>query len=534
MFKSQNFCHIASNNRNNVKAGMFIYRTTDDLATVTANGYFNDRIIDLNLHDIIVHEQIDNADPTKVKQNFLCVVQKTLTNVNTKIMDTDEVDGANTDLDNLSDTGKANISAEGTYDSNATYDAGTVGEAITGKASTDLSNLTATGANIANWSTNVSNCITEIPQDIKLELNNGTLTLKAGSKVYVPNDVGVFDEVVITNDITPQAFSVNDDVYGVYVNTSQQLFCKKLSGFVSGATTPPAISDGIWYNTTANRIEWYTDSAWSGNGGRSFPIAIITVSNGAISSIDQVFNGFGYIGSTVFALPGVKGLIPDGRNADGTLKTVKVSVSNLDTMTHSSGTVYNDYAVLGLKSDGTIDIFSPSVYNPETNYVNSHNYTQHIQVGRVMVELSGTISYFGDIKQPFHAVDYNDFAKLETSKANTSLDNVSAGIDFVVESQLPTAQNNYTWYRKYKSGWVEQGGYVATSSDVEKTVSLPVQMDNVYYDVQIQREYASSPGSTNANLTAMCVWGLSTTGFKCWDKYGTSIGVHWEVKGKAA
>ena len=34
--------------------------------------------------------------------------------------------------------------------------------------------------------TKVSNCITNIPQDIKLELNNGVLTLKAGSKVYVP------------------------------------------------------------------------------------------------------------------------------------------------------------------------------------------------------------------------------------------------------------------------------------------------------------------------------------------------------------
>ena len=32
-----------------------------------------------------------------------------------------------------------------------------------------------------------TNCITEIPNDIKLELSNGTLTLKAGSKVYVPN-----------------------------------------------------------------------------------------------------------------------------------------------------------------------------------------------------------------------------------------------------------------------------------------------------------------------------------------------------------
>ena len=54
---------------------------------------------------------------------------------------------------------------------------------------------------------NISNCITEIPQDIKLELNNhGTLKLKAGSKVYVPNGFesdgsNRFDEIVIENNI---------------------------------------------------------------------------------------------------------------------------------------------------------------------------------------------------------------------------------------------------------------------------------------------------------------------------------------------
>lgn len=39
-----------------------------------------------------------------------------------------------------------------------------------------------------------------------------------------------------------------------------------------------------------------------------------------------------------------------------------------------------------------------------------------------------------------------------------------SGADYVVESQLPTAQNNYTWYRKYKSGWVEQGGIYQKAS----------------------------------------------------------------------
>lgn len=86
MFKSQNFCHVASNNRNNVKAGVFIYRTTDNLATVTASGYFNERIIDINLHDLIIHEKIDASDNTKVERNVLCVTERTLSNVGTIVV----------------------------------------------------------------------------------------------------------------------------------------------------------------------------------------------------------------------------------------------------------------------------------------------------------------------------------------------------------------------------------------------------------------------------------------------------------------
>lgn len=43
---------------------------------------------------------------------------------------------------------------------------------------------------------------------------------------------------------------------------------------------------------------------------------------------------------------------------------------------------------------------------------------------------------------------------LARADAKTDLD----GADYVTEWQTPTAENNYTWYRKYKSGWVEQGG----------------------------------------------------------------------------
>ena len=404
MFKSQNFCHIASNNRNNVKSGVFIYRTTDDLATVTANGYFNERIIDINLHDIIIHEQIDNADPTKVKQNFLCVTQKTLTNINTKLMDTDEVDGANTDLDNLSDTGKANISAQGTYDATETYTAGTVGAALQGKANTDLDNLTATGANIANWSSNVTNCITEIPQDIQLTLSSGTLTLKADSKVYVPNGSGVFDEFVIANDITSNSFDGSVTRF-VFIDTNDNTI-HAASAVFSGSSAPTISGTGFWYDTTNNLVKKTTDSGATWTTGFSFPICIVTSVSDVATSIDQVFNGFGCVGSTVFVLPGVKGLIPNGRNADGSLNNTAFTVSSVKTYTNTNAVTSTTGRIY---ADGTILWSAVSdTYNPDTNYnISGSTQDNSCIFGYITSPAGGPITSFNP-KTTFHAVDYND------------------------------------------------------------------------------------------------------------------------------
>jgi len=237
---------------------------------------------------------------------------------------------ATTDLDNLTTTGKANVSEQGTYDSGETYSAGTVGAAITSKANTDMDNLTDTGKNIGNWSSNVTNCITEIPQDIKLELNNGTLTLKAGSKVYVPNGAGVFDTITIASDISVTK-QTNEKCFVYYANNS--LYVWEISNATSGTTVPSGT--GTWYDTTNNLIKRYVSGSMT-LSGLSFPLAILDVDSTAIQNIDQVFNGFGYIGSTWFALPGVKGLISDGRNADGTLKNTAFTIENVLTETRSN------------------------------------------------------------------------------------------------------------------------------------------------------------------------------------------------------
>ena len=67
--------------------------------------------------------------------------------------------------------------------------------------------------------------------------------------------------------------------------------------------------------------------------------------------------------------------------------------------------------------------------------------------------------------------------------------------DWVVESQLPTAENNYTWYRKYKSGWVEMGG-----KSNSQTITLPIEMVDTNYCIQL----TGGCSSTNNNVT---VWG---------------------------
>lgn len=82
MFNKSNFCHIASNNRNEQKGSVFIYKTADTLAQVTQSGYFNEKLIDINVHDLIIHVQYNPVDRT-LQKSVLIVTERTLDNVET-------------------------------------------------------------------------------------------------------------------------------------------------------------------------------------------------------------------------------------------------------------------------------------------------------------------------------------------------------------------------------------------------------------------------------------------------------------------
>ena len=54
-----------------------------------------------------------------------------------------------------------------------------------------------------------------------------------------------------------------------------------------------------------------------------------------------------------------------------------------------------------------------------------------------------------------------------------------SGADYVIAWQQATADNNHTWYRKYKSGWVEMGGKLAA------TITFPITMCDTMYTIAV-------------------------------------------------
>lgn len=209
---------------------------------------------------------------------------------------------------------------------------------------------------IEGYNNHITNCITKIPQDILLELSaEGVLTLKAGSKIYTPNGIDIFNITNIQTDITREI--TENGIYLLSVTSDEVpviaygILNKTFSGDVA-----PEINYSLWYDTAQNIVQ-------NQNGDRrSLPIAIITVSDGKISEINQIFNGFGYIGNTVFIFPGVEGLIPNGFNEDGSLNNILCTINDIKMATTISG--WNNHWYLHLLNENSI------AYHPYELYFN--------------------------------------------------------------------------------------------------------------------------------------------------------------------
>lgn len=236
-----------------------------------------------------------------------------------------------------------------------------------------------------------TNCITEIPQDIKLEVDaNGKLVLKSGSVVTYPNG----SQYQTTSDSTSTPSAAGQHVVFAQSNGNVTILDAPAK-VVSGTTDSLAgTTYHVWFDTTNTSIVRYGSNTTTPSlTGLSLPLAIVTVADSKIQSIDKVFNGFGYIGKTIFAMPDVSGLMPNGFNSDGTLNSQPIKTSALS--------IYNINGIKSnvpfyIRSNGNIDYYTAGKYHPDINRNESYseNYFLAFECGRLWSNNTGSITGF--------------------------------------------------------------------------------------------------------------------------------------------
>lgn len=116
-------------------------------------------------------------------------------------------------------------------------------------------------------------------------------------------------------------------------------------------------------------------------------------------------------------------------------------------------------------------------------------------------------------------------------KAQTDFGNVAENLDFVVESWNDTVGN---WYRKYRSGWVEQGGYIAPQSvNWLKTITLFKPFGNDVYSVStamIEPSHAS--GARYIRIVTTTKTSIEIEG--SYTATSNTIGCFWHACGQGA
>jgi len=113
-----------------------------------------------------------------------------------------------------------------------------------------------------------------------------------------------------------------------------------------------------------------------------------------------------------------------------------------------------------------------------------------------------TSSYKGHKYLYFYVGQFNQSAAEQTAGINAELfnnkmdrdmANAPSNIDYVVEWKMPTEQDR-TWYRKYKSGWLEQGGYAVSTAGANQIFVFPKPFQTTCYHFNATNEQIGDAG----------------------------------------
>ena len=204
----------------------------------------------------------------------------------------------------------------------------------------------------------IAGCVLEAPvRNINLSIVNNQLVLKAGSIVCFPDGFetdGVtpkFRDLTIQSDLYMPVTSTTNGDFFVYVSEDgTRLMYELISKGQSGTTWTPT-TWSLWHDTGVNKIKRYEGDT-TNYFTVSIPVCDIKVSNGTIDYYKKR-DRIGFIGTSLFVYPGLKVLIPNGRNADGSLRNIEYTVDRVLTYTQDKAYNQNCTCYIFLNSYGT-------------------------------------------------------------------------------------------------------------------------------------------------------------------------------------
>ena len=232
----------------------------------------------------------------------------------------------------------------------------------------------------------------------------------------------LFKNVTLNADKTVDTQSTTGKTMVFYDDTATTVRADGLVDNCLSGTT--ASANSMFFNTANNNIDYYNGSVVASGDKYSFPLAIVTVSNGTVTSVDQVFNGIGYIGATVFALTGLKGMVPAGLDLDGALVSNAFTTTSVSTWSGSTSYTANKIC---FAANGSVRV-EACEYNPKTNTINLE--TQYCIAGTVSATTGGQITSFEPcsvLQVVQYVINDNSTSTTETwsaSKLNAVIGNI--------------------------------------------------------------------------------------------------------------
>lgn len=330
-----------------------------------------------------------------------------------------------------------------------------------------------TSAAIQNYFyTKISNCLTKIQQTIDMSLSGETLTVKSGAVLY---DL-VGNSTVLEQDKNFQMTYTSKAQCYVIVTKSGTLL------LISLQDSNLSVADG--------KVMYNNQECW-------LPLGLATRNTEGLSTLDLIFNGIGFIGNTMFALPGIEGLIPDGRAEDGTLNSEVINTTGIVSSEFNIPS-YSGSAILYFNADGFL-FQEEDYYDDAYNVMTNQSYQGTLQVGRVFIS-GGQINGFNpsQVAQVYTSSAWigiqgkpsGNILNLTLGATQTNYYAPSNGWIFL--DKTATAAGQYIQYVVYNNGAVVFYEFVRAVQSSTLQLLFPVikgQQFKIVYD---------AAGSTNA------------------------------------